>query len=54
MFDKMRLKPYLLTTFSVLIVLAGIIALGGILGLQNTKAEHRFTGQSDSGRKQHR
>ena len=37
MFHKMKLKPYLLTIFSVLIVLAGIIALAGILGLQNTK-----------------
>lgn len=37
MFDKMKLKPYLLTVFSALIVLAGIIALAGILGLQNTK-----------------
>lgn len=37
MFDKMKLKPYLLTMFSILIALAGIIALTGILGLQNTK-----------------
>ena len=37
MFDKMKLKPYLLTVFSVLIALAGIIALSGILGLQNTR-----------------
>ena len=40
MFNKMRLKPYLLTVFSALIVLAGVIALAGILGLlsvqQNT------------------
>lgn len=40
MFNKMKLKPYLLTVFSALIVLAGIIALAGILGLlsvqQNT------------------
>lgn len=33
MFNKMRLKPYLLTVFSALIVLAGVIALAGILGL---------------------
>ncbi len=37
MFDKMKLKPYLLTMFSILVALAGIIALTGILGLQNTK-----------------
>lgn len=37
MFDKMKLKPYLLTMFSILIALAGIIALTGIFGLQNTK-----------------
>lgn len=37
MFNKMKLKPYLLTMFSILIALAGIIALTGILGLQNTK-----------------
>lgn len=40
MFNKMKLKPYMLTIFSALIVLAGIIALAGILGLlsvqQNT------------------
>ncbi len=37
MFDKMKLKPYLLMMFSILIALAGIIALTGIFGLQNTK-----------------
>ena len=37
MFNKIKLKPYLLTIFSILIALAGIIALTGILGLQNTK-----------------
>ena len=37
MFNKMKLKPYLLTVFSALIVLAGIIALAGILGLLNTQ-----------------
>ena len=37
MFHKMKLKSYLLTIFSILIVLAGVIALSGILGLQNTK-----------------
>ena len=37
MFDKLKLKPYLLTIFSILIVLAGIIAISGILGLQHTK-----------------
>ena len=37
MFHKIKLKSYLLTIFSILIVLAGVIALSGILGLQNTK-----------------
>lgn len=38
MFNKMKLKPYLLTIFSTLIVLAGIIAVTGIAGLLNTQA----------------
>ncbi|WP_071433942.1 methyl-accepting chemotaxis protein [Angelakisella massiliensis] len=36
MFHKMKLKPYLLTVFSVLIVLAGIITAVGCFGLVNT------------------
>ena len=39
MFNKMKLKPYLLTVFSALIVLAGIIALVGIVGLLNTQRD---------------
>lgn len=37
MFNRMKLKAYLLTVFSALIVLAGIITLTGVLGLLNTK-----------------
>lgn len=36
MFNKMKLKPYLLTVFSIVILLAGIITLTGIVGLLQT------------------
>ena len=39
MFNRMKLKPYLLTIFSALIVLTGIIAIVGIVGLLNSQGE---------------
>ncbi len=33
MFEKMKLKPYLLTVFSTIIIFAAVIALIGIGGL---------------------
>ena len=36
MFHKMKLKPYLLSAFCVMILLAGIITALGIIGLINT------------------
>ncbi|MGI5962402.1 MAG: methyl-accepting chemotaxis protein [Lawsonibacter sp.] len=36
MFNKMKLKSYLLMVFSIVIVLAGIITLSGIIGLLQT------------------
>ena len=37
MFERMKLKPYLITVFSVIIVLAAIITLVGTVGLLKTK-----------------
>lgn len=39
MFEKMKLKPYLLTVFSAIIVLAAVIALIGIGGLLQSKKQ---------------
>ena len=36
MFHKMKLKPYLLSAFCVMMLLAGIITALGIIGLINT------------------
>ena len=37
MFERMKLKPYLITVFSVIIVLAAVITLVGTVGLLKTK-----------------
>lgn len=39
MFNRMKLKSYLLTTFSALIALTGVLALVSILGLLNAQGE---------------
>lgn len=39
MFNRMKLKPYLLTIFSALIALTGVLALVSVLGLLNAQHE---------------